>query len=66
MINCLGYVAVSVIALFFRDYYEAAFKWAQPVLFGELAIMLWLLVKGAKVPTAASTLQPATGGLAFR
>lgn len=66
MINCFGYVALSVIALFFSDYYEAAFKWMQPVLFGELAIMLWLLIKGAKVPTAPSTLQPATGGLAFR
>ena len=53
-------------ALFFPDYYEAAFKWAQPVLFGELAIMLWLLIKGAKVPAAPGTLQPATGGLAFR
>ncbi len=35
-------------------------NWAQPVLFGELAIMLWLLIKGAKVPTApSSALQPA-------
>ncbi len=60
MINCLGYVALSVTALFFPDYYEAAFKWAQPILFGELAIMLWLLIKGAKVPTAlSSALQPA-------
>jgi hypothetical protein len=50
MINCFGYVALSVTELFFPDYYDAAFKWAQPVLFGELAIMLWLLVKGAKVP----------------
>jgi hypothetical protein len=50
MINCFGYVALSVTALFFPDYYEAAFKWAQPVLSGELAIMLWLLIKGAKVP----------------
>jgi hypothetical protein len=50
MINCFGYVALSVTALFFPDYYEAAFKWAQPVLFGELAIMLWLLIKGAKMP----------------
>jgi hypothetical protein len=66
MINCFGYVVLSVTALFFPDYYETAFKMAQPVLFGELAIMLWLLIKGAKVPTAASTLQPATGGLAFR
>jgi len=24
------------------------FNYAQPALFGELAIMLWLLVKGAK------------------
>jgi hypothetical protein len=50
MINCFGYVALSVTALFFPDYYDAAFKWSQPVLFGELAIMLWLLIKGAKVP----------------
>src|SRR5207237_588268 len=53
MINCFGYVALSIIALFFPEYYGAAFKMAQPVLFGELAIMLWLLIKGAKVPTSA-------------
>jgi hypothetical protein len=50
IINCFGYVALSVTALFFPDYYEAAFKWSQPALFGELVIMLWLLIKGAKVP----------------
>ena len=50
MINCFGYVALSIIALFALDYYSAAFRWAQPVLFGELAIMLWLLIKGAKIP----------------
>src|SRR5213596_2055047 len=59
MINCFGYVVLSVSALFFPAYYETAFKMAQPVLFGELAIMLWLLIKGAKVPTTPSTLQPA-------
>ena len=31
-------------------YYDNAFRWSQPVLFGELAIMLWLLIRGAKVP----------------
>jgi|ERR1043166_536260 hypothetical protein len=56
MINCFGYVALSITALFFPTYYGAAFKMAQPVLFGELAIMLWLLIKGAKVPT--STVAP--------
>ena len=60
MINCFGYVALSITALFFPAYYGAAFNWSQPVLFGELAIMLWLPIKGARVPTApSSALQPA-------
>jgi hypothetical protein len=49
IINCFGYVILSGIALLFPPYYNAAFKWAQPILFGELAIMLYLLIKGAKV-----------------
>ena len=51
IINCFGYVALCLIALLAPDYYGAAFRWGQPVLFGELAIMLWLLIKGAKVPS---------------
>ncbi len=51
MINCFGYVALSMIALLVPAYYDAAFRWSQPILFGELAIMLWLLIKGAKVPS---------------
>src|SRR6266404_1257581 len=59
MINCFGWVVLSITALFFPPYYETDFRMAQPVLFGELAIMLWLLIKGAKVPTApSSALQP--------
>src|SRR5439155_22314881 len=50
MVNCFGYVALCLIALLAPDYYGAAFRCAQPILFGELAIMLWLLIKGAKVP----------------
>ena len=50
MINCFGYVALSVIALFFQPYYNTAFNVLQPILFGELVIMFWLLIKGAKVP----------------
>jgi hypothetical protein len=49
MINCFGYVALSVIAIFYPPFYNVAFRWAQPVLFGELVVMLWLLIKGAKV-----------------
>ena len=59
MINCFGYLALSVTALFFPTNYNALFSYSQPVLFGELAIMLWLLIKGAKdepspLPVAAS------------
>jgi hypothetical protein len=63
MINCFGYVALSVIALFFPEYYQAAFRYSQPVLFGELVVMLWLLIKGAKVPSlrmATTQMNPAS------
>ena len=53
MINCFAYAILSPIALFFSAYYDTAFKLAQPLLFGEIAIMLWLLIKGAK---SASTI----------
>lgn len=56
MINCFGYMALSTIGLMFPTYYSAAFRWGQPVLFGELAIMLWLLIKGAKVQPSQSQL----------
>jgi len=49
MINCFGYVILSVIALFASAYYAAAFKYLQPVLFGELVTMFWLLFRGANV-----------------
>lgn len=48
MINCFGYLALSVTALFFPAYYNQLFRYSQPVLFGELVIMLWLLIKGAR------------------
>jgi hypothetical protein len=48
MTNCFAWIALSVIALFFINYYDAAFRYAQPFLFGEMAIMLWLLIRGAK------------------
>jgi hypothetical protein len=50
ILACFAYLVLSLIALLFPPYYDAAFRIAQPVLFGELAIMLWLLIKGAKVP----------------
>jgi hypothetical protein len=50
MVNCVAWLVLMPIALFALSYYDAAFRFAQPMLFGELAIMLWLLIKGAKMP----------------
>jgi len=49
MLNCFGWLALCVTGLFFPQYSDAAYRYAQPVLFGELATMLWLAIKGAKV-----------------
>src|SRR5713226_3320017 len=49
MINCFGYVVLSVIGFFFPTYNDKAFLYLQPVLFGELAAMLYLLIRGANV-----------------
>jgi hypothetical protein len=50
MINCFGWLLLSFTALFFHDSYNAMLGYLQPVLFGEMALMLYLLIKGAKVP----------------
>jgi len=63
MLACVGWLVLSLIALLFPPYYDAAFRIAQPVMFAELAIMLWLLIKGAKVPTPPHALQSAAAHL---
>jgi Domain of unknown function (DUF4386) len=49
MINCFGWLALSFTALFFLQNYNALFGYLQPVLFGEMALMLYLLIRGANV-----------------
>jgi uncharacterized protein DUF4386 len=48
---CFAWIALSITALFFPYNYESAFAWLQPAFFAEMAIMLWLLIRGAKVPS---------------
>ena len=60
MIDCFGWIALSFTALFFRQYYNGLFGYLQPALFGEMALMLYLLIKGAKMPsTIAAEALPA-------
>jgi Domain of unknown function (DUF4386) len=49
IVACFAWIALSTTALFFPLHYEAAFRYLQPAFFAEMAIMLWLLIKGAKV-----------------
>ena len=61
MINCFAYVILSPTGLFLPGFYGTAFKLAQPLLFGELAIMLYLLIKGAnvaRIPAGAPVSNP--------
>src|SRR5258708_21817233 len=57
IINGVAYIVLSVTGLFFPDYQDKVFAYSQPALFGELAIMLWLVVKGANPPVL-----PPSGG----
>jgi hypothetical protein len=55
IINGFAYLAISLTGLLLPPYMDRLYNIAFPVLFGEMAIMLWLLIKGAKVqPLAAS------------
>src|SRR3989442_878997 len=53
IINGVAYVVLSLTGLFFPDYQDKVFAFSQPALFGELAIMLWLVFKGANPPQPA-------------
>ncbi len=45
--NCFPYLALSVTGIFLPTYEGQLFKFAQPVMFGEVAMMFWLLIMGA-------------------
>ncbi len=50
IVNGVAYVLLCVTGILFPEYQDKVFLYAQPALFGELAIMLWLVIKGAAPP----------------
>jgi hypothetical protein len=48
IINGVAYVAESLTALLLPQYEDVVSKIAFPALLGEIALILWLLIKGAK------------------
>src|SRR2546430_15214978 len=54
IVNCFAYLAQSLTSLLLPGYAGVVAQWTFPALFGELWIMLWLLIRGAKVPAEAA------------
>jgi len=48
MVNCFAYLALSFTGLLLPQYEARVWNIVFSLLFGELAIMLWLLIRGAK------------------
>jgi hypothetical protein len=55
-INGVAYVILSGTSVLLPQYQRTVFALSQPALFGEIALMLWLLIMGArpKAPTTAT------------
>jgi hypothetical protein len=62
IINGLAYVVTSYTGLLLPQYYNVVFNRAFPALLGEMALMLWLVIKGAKPPTLDAAASPAVAG----
>ena len=60
IINGVAYVTLSLTGILFPDYQDKVFLYSQPALFGELAIVLWLLIKGGD-PSAPVTFSESLG-----
>ena len=48
VINGFAYIVVSLTGVMWPQYQARVFNLSQPALFGELALMLWLVIKGAR------------------
>lgn len=53
-INGFAYVILSLTGELMPQYHAMVFNYGQPAFFGELALMLWLLIKGATPPADAT------------
>jgi hypothetical protein len=60
----IAYVLLSLTGELLPQYQPKVFTYAQPAFFGEVAFMLWLVIKGAKPPADATGPSPAGGASA--
>jgi hypothetical protein len=50
--DSLAYIAMSITGTMWPQYNGKLFMLSQPALFVEVALMLWLVIKGANPPAA--------------
>jgi Domain of unknown function (DUF4386) len=53
IVNGVAYVVISAAGLWWPEHQKSVSTIATPVLFGEVALMLWLLIVGARGPRSA-------------
>jgi Domain of unknown function (DUF4386) len=50
-----AWVILSLTGILLPQYYDKVFTYSQPAVFGEIAFMLWLVIKGARPPALDAT-----------
>jgi hypothetical protein len=55
-IGGIAYLALSLTAVLWPQYQDKVFSYSQPAFFGEIALTLWLVIKGAQPPAPDATL----------
>ena len=56
-----AWVILSLTGVLLPQYYDKVFTYTQPAVLGEIAFMLWLVIKGARPPALATVLSSAAG-----
>ena len=59
VLNCFAYLAQSVTGIMWPQYEDVVGNYSFPLLLGELAIMLWLIIMGAKERQPLAAAAPA-------
>jgi len=57
-----AWVTLSLTGILSPQYYDKVFTYAQPAAFGEVAFMLWLVIKGARPPALDATALSSAAG----
>jgi hypothetical protein len=57
-----AWVILSLTGILFPQYQDKVDTYSQPALFGEIALMLWLIIKGARPPALDTTALSSSAG----